>query len=372
MSGAEGHLLLFLRDGIAPPQGWLRLRDGVVRARGSAGVPPPPIDTDVMQVDERVVLVVPGEDVVIHWIELPALSRPQAIAAARLMASEVSATPLDRLHVALGGADGAARAMALVSAERMAAWLAQAQALGFDADSILPEPLLMLPPESGTICWLRDGRHLLRGDTVALAADPALAGLLTEDPPLAIEDAAVEAGLGTVLASPVLDLRQGAFARRRRWRIDWVLLRRLVMLGGLMLLAVLAVQLVLILKYSLAADRLQRDLTSVARGALPRAGTIDEPAEQLSARLAELRGQGEGFSATAAIVFAAVRDTANVELAAFSFDEQGILRVTATAANPADLTALARRIEAGGLAVEAGDARPGGGRQIAELSVRSR
>lgn len=370
MSGAEGHLLLFLRDGFAPPHGWLRLRDGVVTARGAAGLPPPAADAGT--IDERVVLVVPGEDVVVHWVELPALSRPQAVAAARLMASEVSATPLDRLHVALGSADGTARAMALVSTERMAAWLGQAQALGFDPDSIMPEPLLLMPPESGVVRWARDGRHLLRGDTVALAADPVLAALMTEEPPVMIDDAAVEAGLGAALATPAIDLRQGAFARRRRWRTDWALVRRLALLGGLMLLSVLAVQLVLIVKYSVAADRLERALATVARAALPRAAAIDDPAEQLAARLGELRGQGAGFSATAAITFAAVRDTPNVELSALSFDEQGVLRVTATAANPADLTALARRIEAGGLVVQAGEARPGGGRQIAELSVRSR
>jgi len=182
----------------------------------------------------------------------------------------------------------------------------------------------------------------------------------------------VEAGLGAALASPALDLRQGPFARRRRWRTDWPLVRRLALYTGLMLLAVLAVQIVLILKYSLAADRLERELAGVARIALPRVATIDDPARQLAGRLGELRGQGAGFSASAAAVWMAVRDTPNIELSALSFDEQGALRLTATAANAGDLTALARRIEGGGFAVDAGEARPGGGRQIAELTVRSR
>lgn len=220
--------------------------------------------------------------------------------------------------------------------------------------------------------WARDGLHLLRGDAVALAAEPDLAALLVDEPPTPIDDAAVEAGLATALAAPALDLRQGAFARRRRWRTDWPLIRRLARLAGLMLLAVLAVQLVLIAKYSLAADRLERKLAVVARGALPRAATIADPPAQLAGRLAELRGSGAGFSANAAAVFAAVRDTANVELAALSFDDQGAMRITATAAAPADIAALARRIEASGFAVDSGDVRPGGGRQIAELTVRSR
>ncbi|MET0270385.1 MAG: type II secretion system protein GspL, partial [Sphingomonas sp.] len=359
MSGGD-FLLLFLADGVAPPRGWMRLRAGIVTARGT-GVPAVPIEDAA---DERIVLIVPGEDVVIHWIELPSLAPAQAIAAARLMAGEVSAAPAERLHVALGQPGGTARAMALVAPERMAAWLLQAQALGLDPDAVLPEPMLLLPPEEGVVRWARDGLHLLRGRTVALAAEPALAALVTETPAEAIDDAAVEAGLGAVLAAPALDLRQGPFARRRRWRTDWALVRRLAVLGGLILLAILAVQIVLIVKYSLAADQAEQAVAGVARSALPRVATIGDPPAQLAGRLAALRGAGAGFSASAAAVFAAVRDTANVELSALSFDEQGVLRLTATAADPADLAARARRIEAGGFAVEAGDARPGGGRQI--------
>ena len=366
MSGGN-FLLLFVSDGVTTPRGWMRLRDGAVAARG-VGVPAVLTDDTA---DERVILIVPGEDVVIHWIELPSLAPAQAIAAARLMAGEVAAAAGERLHVALGEAGGTARAMALVSPERMAAWLHQAQALGLDPDAVLPEPLLLLPPDEGVVRWARDGLHLLRGATVALAAEPALSALVTDEAIVAIDDAAVEAGLGAALAAPALDLRQGVFARRRRWRTDWALVRRLAVLGGFILLAILAVQIALIVKYSLAADRAERAVAGVARSALPRVATIDDAPAQLAGRLAELRGAGAGFGASAAAVFGAVRDTANVELAAFAFDD-GVLRVTATAADPADIAALARRIEKAGFTVDSGDVRPGGGRQIAELTVRSR
>ena len=369
-AGMTGNfLLLFLSDGVAPPRGWMRLRDGAVVARAGAGLPPPPADD---LIDERLVLVVPGQDVVIHWIELPALAPAQAIAAARLMAGEVSAAPVDRLHVALGAAGGDTRAISLVAPVRVAAWLAQAQALGLDPDAIVPEPLLLLPPEAGVVRWAHDGLHLLRGPNVALAAEPDLSALLVEEPVVAIDDAAVEAGLGAALALRPVNLRQGPFARRRRWRIDWPLVRRLALLGGAILLAILAVQIALILKYSLAADRLEREVAGVARTALPRVATVADPPAQLAGRLADLRGAGAGFTAIAAAIFSAVRDTANVELSALSFDQSGTLRITATAANPADIAALGRRIEAGGYLVESGDVRPGGGRQIAEITVRSR
>ena len=68
---SDAFLLLFMADGVAPPRGWLRLREGAVVARAGAGaIPSPAGDVE----NERIVLVVPGEDVVIHWIELPALA----------------------------------------------------------------------------------------------------------------------------------------------------------------------------------------------------------------------------------------------------------------------------------------------------------
>lgn len=369
MSGNR-FLLLFLSDGVAPPHGWLRIEDGVVvdRGRGDVAVPPPAEGGS-----ERIVAVLPGPDVVFHWVGLPSLSPPQALAAARLMASEVAADPLDRLHVALGAPDEeGTRVMALVSAERMALWLAQAQTLGLDPDMVLPETLLLPGGGNGIYRWERDGLHLLRGPGVALAAEPELAVLASEGPVTELDDAAVEAGLAAAIEAVPVDLRQGAFAKRRRWRIDWPLLRRLAMLGGCLLLTVLLIQLVLIFKYGLAADQLERDLDTVARRALPRGERISNPSVQLAERLAELRGGGLGYTATASALFAAVRDSANVELSALQFDRDGSLRVTATAAAPAEIAAFQQRLQDRGFAVDAGDIRLGGGRQIAELTVRAR
>lgn len=140
----------------------------------------------------------------------------------------------------------------------------------------------------------------------------------------------------------------------------------------LVLLATLAVQLALILRYGLAADRVEQQTALIASRAVPRAGTIANAPAQLATRLAELRGGGLGFGATAAALFGAVRDSANVELSALSFERDGSLHATASAASAADLAALESRIEAQGFTVEAGAAQPGGGRQIAELTMRAR
>ena len=369
MSGAR-YLLLFVGPDDAPGE-WLRLEDGVIVERGSdpASIAFPVPDTDV---PERIVLVAPGADVVLHWIELPSLSHAQGIAAARLRAAEFSATPAELLHVALGGAVEGFRWLAVADRERVAAWIARARAIGLDPDHILPEPLLVLPPAEGARAWDRAGLHLVRGDGLALAAEPELAALIAGEAIDPIDDTHAEAGIGEAVADMAVDLRQGSFAKRRQWRIDRAFARRLGVIAAGIAVATLLIQAVLILRYTIAADRIELETAAVARTVLPRIPPRGDASALLRDRLAQLRGGGLGFSATAGLVFAAMRDTANVELGALDFNRDGSLRVTALATSEADIDALRRRIAASGLVVEGDEPRPGGGRQIAELTMRPR
>lgn len=367
MSGAR-FLLLFVGggDGWA---GWLRLDGGAVVERGADVSAVPPLTDDL---EERIVLVVPGVDVLIHWIDLPPLAPAQAIAAARLLAAKVSAAPVDRLHVALGQGEAGLRCMAVVDVERVAGWIADAQAQGYDPDHLLPETLLLPPPHEGVRRWARDGLHILRGEHVALAAEPALAALIAPQPIVIADDEEFERGIGAAIEAMPVDLRQGAFARRRRWAIDGKLVRRLGIIAGTIFVVTLLIQAVLVLRYDLDTARLERELATVARDVLPRGERIASPTVQLRERLAELRGGGLGFGRTGALLFAAVRDTANVELSELLFERDGSLRVTVVAPASADIAALERRLGGQGLAVAGGAIQQGGGRQIVELMVTAR
>lgn len=359
-------LLLFPGDDGVPLGGWLRIANGAVVARGH----------DVPQIagedaEERIIAVAPGPDVSLHWVELPDLSQAQAVAAARLLAADVTAEPLDNLHIAVGRPDdGGSRPVALVSGSRMAQWLAGFQSLALDPDHIIPETLL-IPADDGNVRrWARSGLHLVRGDRIAFAAEPAIAEAVLDGPVTDLDDAAVEAGLSAALSAVPVDLRQGAFMRRRPWAIDWRLVRRLAWMLVALVVLTLLIQAALILRYGFAADRLEQQVTVVARKALPRAQRVVNAPAQLAERLAELRGGGQGFGATAAILFAAVRDTANVEVSALQYGGDGTLRATVNASADSDIAALQQRITAQGFAATIGNTRSGGGRQIAEISVR--
>jgi general secretion pathway protein L len=361
----DGLLIFLAPDGSIA--GWLRLRDGLVDGRGAA--------LDGVEVGlGALAAVVPGEQVTLHWLEIPAgLAPAQALAAARLMAAEASAQPLSDMHVAAGAEDGAAlRPVALVPAARMETWLETLQAAGLDPELMVPDTALLPLPEDGLVRFEREGISLYRGREAAFAAEPELAALVVGEAPVAELGApAFEAGLASALALPLVNLRQGAFAKRREWRLQGARLRRLAILGLSLLLVTFALQIVQIMVYTLAADRAEEETRRIAATALSRSPGSANAAD-LTRRLGELRGGGVGFGTIAGAVFSAVRAANGVELSSMTFGEDGSLRVSALGDSAPSLTGFVQRIEAAGFAVEQMPPRAAGARQSQDLIVRPR
>lgn len=359
-------LLLFLaRDGGI--EGWLRIAEGGVAARGAG------VEGSEAHRGAPVVAVVPGEDVNLRWVVLPAgLSAAQAAGAARLMAGEFSAQPIDELHVAAGqeAEEGAARCIGLVPLESMRLWLAEVEAAGFEAERLIPETLLVAAPSEGFAVREAGPLRLYRALDEAFAAEPELGELLLAGRSAVEVDG--EAGLAEALAQAPLNLRQGPFGRRRDWKVAPARARRLAALAAALLLISLAVQIALIARYIFAADAAEAETRRIAEAALPRSPGVTDPEAALTQRLAELRGGGAGFGATAGALFDAVKATPNVEVSALAFAPDGTLRATVQADMPAAMEALRQRVEAGGFTAEIGAPRSGGGRRVADLLVTAR
>jgi general secretion pathway protein L len=235
---------------------------------------------------------------------------------------------------------------------------------------MLPEPLLLKRPETGFVRHARGAVPIHRGVNDAFALEPELAALILGDAPVETLDAAAfEAGLADAVATPAINLRQGAFARKHEWQIDWRTVRRLAWLGLGILVVTLAIQLATILRYAHDTDRLEAEAASVAAGALPGV-RIDDPARQLARRLAELRGGGAGYGALSSALFEGVRATPGAQLSAMNFEPDGSLRATVQGDSSATLSAVQQRIEAGGFAAAIGPIRTGGGQPTADITVR--
>lgn len=348
------------------PLRWLRLADGVEGEAGEGLASIPPLADGV---DETVAMIVPAADVSVNYADMPGLTSAQARAAARLLASESSVAPLETLHVATGEADGNGdRLIAAVDHALMAGWLAEAQAAGFDPELVVPASLLLPRPEDGYVRAALFGTIMLRGRTSAFADEPGLTTLILGE--AAVEDVDASAGLAAMLADPPVNLRQGAFARRTRWQVDWKLVKRLGWLGAAVLLVTLAIHLMLIMKYSVAADALELKTAALARTGVPGISAEANAEAELEARLAASRGGGAGFATSTAAIFTAVRSVPNVELTAFDFGVDGSLRLTLAAATVEDIAAFQRAMERYGFDGTATAPQVQAGRQMVELTVR--
>lgn len=363
MSGAT--LILHLPEDDAAPMAWSHWADGERLAGGDDAVAAPPSDEEV-----RVVAIAPADAVTLHWVKLPDLAPAQARAAAILLAAETSAAPASSLHAALGAMDDdGRRAMALVDRGRMAGWLARLGALGFDPHAIHPAPLLLPASEEGFHRGIIGDVAVVRGPDSGFAVDAViapmiLAGSKVVDVPAEPIDRAID--------HAALDLRQGPFAKARRFGLDWKLVRRLSILAGIAALLLLATSIVRIAHYSLAADAAEARAEALARQALPPGLQSGDPVASMAARLKGLQGAGGGFSALAGGVLAALQTTPDVDLAQLNYGADGSLRITLAGPDASALSVAANAIQNNGLCVDLGPTREVDGRQRVELTVRAR
>ena len=352
--------LLFLPDGDVDFR-WMRF--GEVPAHGD-GVP---------EGDETIVAVAPADAVTLHWAELPSRSLAQATAAARLLAAEASAQPVGELHVAVGTAEADGHPIGVVGAGVMAGWLAALARAGVDPVAVVPAPMLLPRPEEGYVRADVAGRGMVRGRTSGFADEARLTELVTgEHPPAQLGRDALDAALAAAAVSPALDLRQGPFARRRRFAVDWRLIRRLTVLALTILAVTLAISLVRLAKYSFAADATEARADALAATGLPRGETVTDPDRQLAERLGRTRGPGLGFTTTTAAAFAAIRGVPGTEVTAIDFTATGELRLTVAVEREALATDLQRALERAGFAVRASTFTAAAGRVTGDLTVSPR
>lgn len=365
--------LLFLPPDERQPWRWWRVADGAVADEGEGA---PAISPDIASDDDRgVIAVVPAEAVTLHRAELPVRSGAQAAAAARVVVSDATATPASALHVAVGPEQAGERTIAVVAPERMAGWLASLAAQGIDPAAMVPAPLLLPEPEEGYVRADLAGQGVVRGRSTGWADEARLTELVTAgEAPVTLARDAVQAAAAEAAVAIPLDLRQGAFARRRRRAIDWALVRRLAVLTGMILLATLAIDLVRIVRYSLGADTIEARAAAIARQGLPRgmgdrAGQGDA-ARMLDERLRRLRGPGQGFSRTAGAVYDIVRAVPDSEVTALQFEPSGALRVSLSVAGEAQANTIRLRLEAAGFRVTTSAFQPVNGRLTGDVTVQ--
>ena len=320
--------------------------------------------------DDEVIAIVPGGAVTIHWLELAAASSAQASAAARHLAAEVVAGPADAQHFAAATSVDASgrRAVAVVARETVQGWLDRLAAHGIDPAALVPAPML-LPVAGDAVTTQRSGDQLLaRAEGLAIEAEaplvelvignrrsePVLRDLLDLCPPL---------------AEVPINLRQGEFRSAYRGKGGRPY-RRLAILAAASALAWIGGDVAGALRSTLRADAMTDEMTATAARLMP-AVSITDPAAQLAERAATL-GATTGFSGMASALFAALEASGSLRLEALRYTADGGIRATVAVPRGASVAPLAARLEASGLAMVTGAARPAASGELVEIEVKRR
>lgn len=292
----------------------------------------------------RVVVLVPGVDVLLASAELPGLNRQRLARAVPFALEEQLASDVEELHFALGQrADDGRIHSAVVAREKIAAWLEQLRAAGLQADVMLSE-VLAVPREAANDAgrhWslLIDGaRCLLRTDSqqgLALDLDNlpvVLQAALDEAgdaPPTGLDvklcgddgfpvserysqleeickAAGIELALqpqdddGALLLArgfdekAAINLLQGDYSRRGQLEKLLRPWRPAAMLLGLWLVIQLGAMGLEYQRLSAQNEAMRAQITALYREAFPQARKIVNPRVQMERGLAKLRGSGGG------------------------------------------------------------------------------
>jgi general secretion pathway protein L len=322
----------------------------------------------------RRVGVVRGSEIVVRHAALPTRSRAKALAALPYSLEDGLAEDVDSLHFALLGWDAGGAIAAVVSRQRMDAWLTQAREAGLGLDAIVPDFLLAPrhPQAQTTVLTDRSGNVLVRDgeatglfldrDNVPLwwhrQADPGIA-VATNDAELARELIALGATnvsewpvgadmrdwLGAQPPALQFNLLQGDYQPRHAQASG----RRLVPAAAL-LAAALAVKVggdgVEYYLLKTEGARLEAQMRETYLSVFPDARKLDYPRRDMERRAAQLRAGYSGgaeFQQLLATV-SRVASAAGTRVEDINFRDNSLV-VTCTVADFSALDRLKQRFE---------------------------
>lgn len=350
------------------PAPFLVIEGGVVRDRGLLQLHPvePP---EAM----RTVAIVPGAEVTMRWLELPAGGAAQQRAAALWMLKEQLAAAPDRLAVALGPlpAAGRPRLVAVASLSLLQAWIDYLEAAGVRPDAIVPDVLTVPEPdEDDRLNAVAFGDSTaLRGREFAASVQSDLVDLLAGrrlvEP--VIDPSEVERALIGAALAPPINLLGSQERPRGAGRRGWALASAL---AGLLI----ASPLVLVAAAAARDDADARAAVAQARAEVVRAApdlaTRADPVEALRQRVRTAPPSGGIVSATAAL-FAAVEGIEGAELDLLIVDPAAGMKASVTHADYQDIRAIAQAMQANGLEVTETAAIEDGGRIVSDITIGS-
>lgn len=322
----------------------------------------------------RTVAVVPGSDVSVRWLDLPAGGAAQVRAAAAWALRDDLAAAPDRVAVVVGPipAPGEPRLTAVVSRSLLEAWTDYLEALGVRADALVPDMLTLAEPgEDDVVLAVTFGDSLaLRGRRFAATVQPDLVDLVAGDRRvIAVEDPqAVEQALVAAARAPMVNLLDASARQPGSGPVGW---RRAAGLAAAVLISPLLLTAAAAARDDMAARQLEARTLEAITAAAPDLAREADPAAALRRRAATAPPPG-GVTAAAAALFTAVEAVEGVELDMLVADPEGGVKATVSHPAYSDMQEIGRRMGEAGLAVTETATLDDGGRVVSDISIGAR
>jgi general secretion pathway protein L len=295
----------------------------------------------------------------------------QAATVARVAAVEQSLGDPDTLHAVTVPVPGEERALvtAVVANSAMVEWIDWARALGIDPDHIVPAASL-LPVGDKWVEATVGAEHLVGRRAMVLPNEPALAEALVGGEEVeTLPPDLVDTEIAAMAAAPILDLRVGRFAKRRRLVIDRDRIRELAVLAALVPIITLLWAIVSLVRLENSSDRLDAETLRIAAAAVGRPVTLETAEADMLQRLGP--AAGSGLSAPLSALYTGLQSEAGVSSTQIGYRGDGTLSVTLAAPTVTDINRLLVALQREGYRITAVPRQAPDGRSMADVTIRT-
>jgi general secretion pathway protein L len=344
------------------PAVW-RVTDGEWQACGVLSALTPHID------DTSVMALVSPADARCIWSSLPDLEPRQAEGVARLKAGEQSLGPIHAVARHIG--DDVV-VTATISAAHMEAGLARLAQHGLSPDIVIPLGLAIDAHPDHVVKAAFDGVAVLRGERLTAPDEAVFRKMLLGNSAVeGLDSAMVQTMLRTANEHPLLNLREGLFAKREQ--IVWTTAAQrkwIVRLAGALVIATLLVGILSWARHAGATDTENDRALAAAQKIDPSISDIAQAEAQLG-RALQQRGISKGrFGPLSAGLWRAVQSSPNVSVRELRYGADGILVGVLAAPNADSVNRALVAIQQDGYRITATPRQDGTGATLVDLTMR--
>jgi general secretion pathway protein L len=319
--------------------------------------------------DTTVMAVVSPGDTRCIWSSLPDLEPRQAEGVAKLNAAAQSLGPV---HAVARHITDDVVVTATISPATLAYGITRLLERGLNPDIVIPAGLAIDANPDHLVKAQFDGLTVLRGATFAIPDEAVFRNLLLGDMVVEeIDTPMVQAMLLTASERPLLNLREGAFAKREQ--MIWLTAAQrkwLFRLLGTLVAATLLLGIVTIAKYWSATGAENDRALAAAQTIDPSIQDIDQAEAQLE-RALQQKGLAKGrFTPLAAGLWRAVKAAPNLSVRDLRYGADGILTVVLAAPNSDSINKALIAIQQDGYRVTATPRQDATGATLVDLTMR--